>query len=349
MKKKHYYYLCSTDALIDDTEYALTNATEEYVKIIGLKFFNRIPYLEESYREDYKDKEVIKYKKLSQLVEDFIFTFNDGQYDHPLDKDIDRVLALDELLGVHDLEDDDELEEDEQSIITLRASELIDQDYLILRLDKRTGKFSFVDSDEIRESVGLVLSRHMSDHLTELFINEMNDYEEPTEEMENPLNDNKVINGLLDKVESLTGKDTGFMVVHFGEHRTYSFVIFKEKHPNRIDNDELTQRPNGYFYECGFESLMSFMNFNLMFGRHAGITLKVMRMNDDMEYTGMHEVYGFSLGTIDEKLVFEQLDAEEVYSAFTTDYETQKPLIPDKNVIYKGKYPEDVICGFDKI
>lgn len=328
MKKNQYkYYVCCVDFVVNDIELLLSkDLTYDDLMAFGVRFYEEMPFVNSLHTEDFKSKNILTYTKLSTLINDYLFDYNSELIKNSIYNDLDVL----ELTG--NISD--------STITEYRVSELINYCVVILRHNIKTGQFKLIEDYQILNCIDKILGNNTLNFIQNHSL--LSTVEDET------LNFSE-LDLFFENVESLIGKEVGVMTLYFSEDSFYVFTVFKNHSTLTPKVPESYKRPNGYFYECGFNNLIDFIIFNATFSRPAGVTLKVMRVNKDLQYSGIEELYGFSMGMVNHSLQLKQLTAEEVFSAFTTDAGTGNPIPPNSNHIYRGEDKNDVICGFDKV
>ena len=334
--KNNVYYLCQlSDNAIDDFEsnYEMFIDEEKFdyedLQNLELVYLTEIPDVHNSsYCDNINSKEVLKYDKLLDLINDYIFGGEDDDEDDEGE--------------TNDIDDsDDEWDEDDE-LEDKRLDKLLGDipEYHILRYNTKTKKYSIVTQEQI-------------DNCIESGIPTNNAFEKKTTEI-NLQNFEEVFSIFIDKIESLTG-EFGSMITACAdeEGRVYNFVIMKDKsqaYKDYIKNARLAYKKptkSGFIYECGFENFKNFVLFNLTFGRNIGCTFRVFLSGFEAGKIPLKKIYGFSMLPMKSGLEIEQLEAKEILSCYSFDSKTKEILPPSKDLIYCGEKQEDFICGFD--
>lgn len=146
MKNKKMYYLCTTNEYSvieltqEEREKSFRNVTIEELQKNGVVYLTKLPDIDFSnieYNESINSKGVVKSNKLSDLIQDFLYGFDEYEITEGVDED----------------EYDEKVEE--------REFKLCDK-YFILRMDLKSRKMSIVNSKEIENTINIVDARIMN-------------------------------------------------------------------------------------------------------------------------------------------------------------------------------------------
>jgi|ERR1035437_3649110 hypothetical protein len=130
MKNKYLYYICpiqpsSFQFEIEDLE-CYTNITIETSKKLCIQYITDVPDEDgsTSFCDDINNHEVLKFKKLSELIHDFLFRY---EYDEDSDEDFDISKTTDDRF------------------------KLLCEGYFVMRMNIETKKQSYVSIDKIKD------------------------------------------------------------------------------------------------------------------------------------------------------------------------------------------------------
>ena len=128
--------------------------------------------------------------------------------------------------------------------------------------------------------------------------------------------------------------------------------LFYKKIFKNDNNNEMFFH-NDLYHEHGYPTLFHWITRSLSHDNNimsCVISTPISEFkNDESDKNVMLKKYGFILYRDENKLITNQLSAQEVMESYTKNYLTGEYIKPDKREIYCGKNNEDVICAFDLI
>lgn len=336
MRKKEWYYICSSEdpdfpTYSDD----MGQFDETELKKMNIRFTENIPCGWVSYAIDIKDSEVLKYKNLTTLIEEFIFASDDPNFTTH-DILLDYIYTF--IIGGDDGDTDDDY-----SYIGDRSYDITSpyDRYFILRHDKKTGRFNIIPDDTILKIITQLLERYILSSKTYLEILSENYIKERSK-------NSITLAEFFTKLEKQTDKNSSLLSIL--TDKFYSSMIYGFE-PDLTKFPDMTKRESGYYYEHGHSTLFETMFYELKSKKYPVVVVqRVKRADENNNQTGVSELYAFTVSMDnDENVSYEQLTAQEVYESFTKDHRDGSPIKPSENDIYRGAEPDDIICGFDMV
>ena len=336
-KVKHEYYLATLDNTIYDSTADfledigdLKDIDRKYMKEIGICFYTDIPGADFSSAYcDTISRDVLSFKKLSELIDNYIYCYDD---------EIEQYLNDD---------DDDEIDEEylEKTIekIKGRYENLLNEE-LVVRRNLKTNKYSFVSTHDLEKCIQDIHNNEMiCDEQTVNFELDKSEFDK--------------IDNFIETIESLIEKDYAFITAYNSNEESYIINIFKENsyfHKNASTETEFTEDDfhNGFVFENGYENFKKFLLGSCLMFNVVSISIRVNVTNiedvKDSDFSNFYQkVYGFGLMSNGEQIELNNLSAKDLLETYTINSETGKPIEPEKNVIYCSLDKNDYICGFD--
>lgn len=318
---KNKYYLCYMDILMQDLDYPEFNEsyTLKDLYTFGIQFLSDIPDIDNSVSfTDKLTKKSLKYNKLGELIEDFIFCIDEDDFT--------------ELL----------VESDEDPV-TSRFELLLYDDYIVFKQNIKTKMFEMVDENTLINTHNNIFQKPSN-------IIESCDYS-------GILNFDDDFNEFISSLESKIDSTLATLSLSFDKSNydfsSYDIYIMKKDSiiHNKLLNDQidvdLNCDDNGFVYENTFLKL-KFLIYNLILEYNIiGVAFSVptseLFIDDKISESVFFKKYAYIIGNKDDNLSYIQMTADDVYEAYTMGSK------PNKYDIFCGAEKNDIICGFDKI
>lgn len=326
MAKNNKYYLILPDNETHDYDDFMNNIDEyqnmtfETLNSLKLRYYCQIPdaFGCGGLSDDIKSNDVIRYNKLSLLMNDYLYKFEYKTYleQHP-NEDYDDVLESREVSFIYDI--------------------------LVLRHNLSKDIYSFVKISELEQCIESNIKTQPYDSI-------INNKTISSQEFDN------FFEIFIDKILSLIEEDFCMLFLSTlknGVNETSSLCIMKENGNSHKDFKKQGLLKNekaykGFVFENSYENFKNYMMFNLMFKRPFGCSLNSNITKDHKPgIIYLRKTYGFYIGINGDKIFLEQLHSKEVLESSRPSNKPDKSMPMDKYTIYCGKEKDDFICGFD--
>lgn len=269
------------------------------------------------------------------------------------------------------IEEYDGYENNVPDIVEDRLGHLIYK-HVVVRKTLKTNKFNIVKETQIQNSFK-DLQQSLIKKMSNLTENDLEFTEEDFKEFENSIdgvvkhviNTDKInytnddIYKFIDYIESIIENDYYHLTLGVDEYRYYDICIMKQNgdmHKQYIKMGQLkneTPSKLGYIYENGFEKLVNFISFNLLWERPIGYTVNNIITKGNIRQlikeniTVIRKYYGGLVCNINGNFIFKKGTAEDVKDSLTVNHQNGNEILPDKGHIYCGGDKDDIICGFE--
>lgn len=316
--KNNTFHICDISSYEDDffEDYKNDTITIENIKDFGIEYLVEIPTLEdEPTTSDTLTKDVLKWSKLSELLEDFIYDVDYGMVDSD---------ELTELI-------------DEQTY-------LLFSDYAIIKKNKKGDGFTVIKHHEIENCLS-TLNFNIGENDEFIDVDENISYSSKFHNVNTNFDE---IRNFTDYIESIIENDFGHIfLTNIEEDLRYDTALITDKHylfKEFPEFKKIEPTKNGIYYENNYDNLYFYIIRNLINNNPINVIFKTVVTKGNIKEKIknkekiIHKIYGGFLYIDNNKVVFKQLTAKELSESLNNI---------DSNTIYCGNDKSDVICGFD--
>lgn len=310
------------DDILDNTD-NFKNLTHEQLQNLCIQFHCEIPNLDghsSTYSDSIYDKDVLKFKSLSELIDEYLYNFKFDPDDYSDDEE-------------------DKMEDRFEKLLT---------DFIIIKEHTSLNKFSIVDDSTIINCYHQLMENIENElaYNSEQYVLDIDE-----------AGFNKMLDNLMVKIENFIEFEHCQVSVIVDLNTYYMFSVIKANSPTHlellktVDEEGLLPDPNsrGFVYDCNFNDLRQFMVHNLRLGKPLSCTVStVLAPSSETDPKKVFlKAYGFWIGFHEDGIYFQQLSAKDVSSGNPYNPQTGEVINSKRNIIYCGYDSNDIVCGFD--
>lgn len=309
-KTKFSYYLCLVDDDIIDNEYIYDNVDQFTTKSfntlidLGIRFINDFPSDATVTYTNSLDSDVIKNNDINILIGDFLLMYE---------------------------EDDVDIYEE-----TLTNNfEILKNEFLIFKKNRKTNKFSVVGLDELDCVYNDIMSK----------IADIN-----TDKM---VNFDSVFEDFVNTLQMLTTREYSIITAS-SDTKSYSASIIRDNttmfNTIKAENPNYNGTPSdaGFHFENGIENLYKFLALSLITNNVVGVAFSVHESEPDVKPENSYfKKYGFIFIPNGNEIKMDRLTANEVMESYTYNSQTNTSIKPSPKFIFCGYDVNDIIYGFN--